>query len=282
MVRHLCKAGYTVRAWARNPAVLSQFADTPLIAADTLQTLCEHSAVICLNVTRTEDVESLLFRDDGLAQHAKAGTVIVDFSTIDAGRVKAFVPALQAKQIQYLDSPVSGGAAAAKAATLTIMVGGNAEVFQSLLPLFQVLGKTVRHVGPNGAGQAIKAANQMAMCIQLVGIAEAMNYALEQGANPTMALEVMQAGLAGSKVLDWAGPHMVEGFTRAPSIEAHLHAKDVNMVAEAARAQGLNLPLLYRTADILRELVENGPASQDTSRVFELVRAHLKGTGIQR
>ncbi|HEX4844160.1 MAG TPA: NAD(P)-dependent oxidoreductase [Limnobacter sp.] len=277
MVRHLSKAGFAVHAWARNPAAIESLKDTTLKPADSLQALCQSSQVICLNVTRTEDVESLLFRADGIAEHAKAGTVIVDFSTIDAGRVKAFAPTLKALQIDYLDSPVSGGAAAAQAATLTIMVGGDRAVFERILPLLHTLGKTVRHVGPNGAGQAIKAANQMAMCIQLVGIAEAMNYALEQGADLGITLEVLQSGLAGSKVLDWAGPHMVEGFARPPSIQAHLHAKDVNMVADAARAQGLNLPLLYRTADILRELVENGPVSQDTARVFELVRAHLRG-----
>ncbi|HEX4917023.1 MAG TPA: NAD(P)-dependent oxidoreductase [Limnobacter sp.] len=277
MVRHLCNAGFAMHAWARNPASIESLKDTPLHPASSIEELCKASKVICLNVTRTEDVESLLFRADGIANHAQPGTVIVDFSTIDAGRVKTFAPTLKALHIDYLDSPVSGGAVAAQAATLTIMVGGDRSAYERMLPLLHTLGKTVRYVGPHGAGQAIKAANQMAMCIQLVGIAEAMNYALEQGADLGVTLEVLQSGLAGSKVLDWAGPHMVEGFARPPSIQAHLHAKDVNMVADAARAQGLNLPLLYQTADILRQLVENGPASQDTARVFEVVRAHLKG-----
>ncbi len=276
MVQHLLNARHTVMAWARSPESLSTWSGTPLQTADSIATLCASCDLICLNVTNTDDVESLLFRPDGIAAHAQANTLIIDFSTIDAGRVKSFVPRLNQQQIHYLDCPVSGGVAAAKTASLTMMAGGPRPAFERALPLLEVLGKTIRHVGPSGAGQAIKAANQMAMCIQLVGIAEAMNYALEQGVDLNIALEVMQAGLAGSKVLDWAGPHMVQGFTSPVSIEAHLHAKDVRMVADAARKQGLNLPLLFQTADTLDQLIAQGPKSQDTSRVFEVVRQHLK------
>jgi 2-hydroxy-3-oxopropionate reductase len=114
------------------------------------------------------------------------------------------------------------------------------------------------------------------LCIQLGGIAEAMNYALEQGAELSVVLELLQAGLPASRVLDWAGPHMVKGFTDPVSIEAHLHAKDVRMVADAAKKQGLHLPLLFKTAELLDELVASGPKSQDTSRVFEVVRRHMR------
>lgn len=276
MVQHLLNAQHEVVAWARSPESLAAWSGTPIRTADSIAALCNASNLICLNVTHTDDVESLLFRPNGIAEHAQPDTLVIDFSTIDAGRVKAFVPKLTQKQIHYLDCPVSGGVAAAKTASLTMMAGGPQPAFDRALPILKVLGKTIRHVGPNGAGQAIKAANQMAMCIQLVGIAEAMNYALEQGADLGIALEVMQAGLAGSKVLDWAGPHMVQGFTEPVSIEAHLHAKDVRMVADAAQQQGLHLPLLFQTADTLDKLIARGPKSQDTSRVFEVVRQHLK------
>lgn len=276
MVQHLLNAQHTVVAWARSPESLTAWSSTALQTADSIATLCKACKLICLNVTNTDDVESLLFRTDGIAEHAQPGTLIIDFSTIDAGRVKAFTPKLNQQQITYLDCPVSGGVAAAKTASLTMMAGGPRPAFERALPVLELLGKTIRHVGPNGAGQAIKAANQMAMCIQLVGIAEAMNYAMEQGADLAIALEVMQAGLAGSKVLDWAGPHMVKGFTDPVSIEAHLHAKDVRMVADAARKQGLHLPLLFQTDEALNALVTRGPASQDTSRVFEVVRQRLK------
>lgn len=276
MAGHLCKAGYTVLAWARNASTLEALADIPLVPQPSIEALCASTRLVALNVTNTADVQSLLFRDGGIAQHAQPGSIIVDFSTIDAAAVADIARQLKSRGVDYIDCPVSGGAAGARAATLSMMAGGDLAAFKQIEPMLQHLGKTIRHVGPSGAGQAIKAANQMALCIQLVGIAEAMNYALEQGAELSVVLELLQAGLPASRVLDWAGPHMVKGFTDPVSIEAHLHAKDVRMVADAAKKQGLHLPLLFKTAELLDELVASGPKSQDTSRVFEVVRRHMR------
>lgn len=276
MAGHLCKAGYTVLAWARNASTLEALADIPLVPQPSLEALCASTRLVALNVTNTADVQSLLFRDGGIAQHAQPGSIIVDFSTIDAAAVADIARQLKSRGVDYIDCPVSGGAAGARAATLSMMAGGDLAAFNQIEPMLKHLGKTIRHVGPSGAGQAIKAANQMALCIQLVGIAEAMNYALEQGAELSVVLELLQAGLPASRVLDWAGPHMVKGFTDPVSIEAHLHAKDVRMVADAAKKQGLHLPLLFKTAELLDELVASGPKSQDTSRVFEVVRRHMR------
>ncbi|HEX4855915.1 MAG TPA: NAD(P)-dependent oxidoreductase [Limnobacter sp.] len=279
MAGHLCNAGHPVLAWARSPHTLDAVASLPVLPQPTIAALCSSVHMLALNVTHTSDVESLLFREDGIAAHAKNDTIVVDFSTIDAAAATEFARRLEARQIRYLDCPVSGGAAGARAATLSIMAGGDLASFRQVEPWLKLLGKTVRHVGPSGAGQAIKAANQMALCIQLAGIAEAMNYALEQGADLAVVLELLQAGLPASRVLDWAGPHMVKGFTDPVSIEAHLHAKDIRMISEAARKQGLHLPLLFKTDELLHELVKTGPASQDTSRVFQVVRKHLREAG---
>lgn len=279
MVGHLCKAGHPITAWARSANTLESLSHLPIRPQNSIQALCASTRQIALNVTHTADVESLLFREDGIAQHAQPGTIVVDFSTIDAAAAAGFARQLENRQIHFLDCPVSGGAAGARAATLSIMVGGDFPAFRQVEPWLNMLGKTVRHVGPSGAGQAIKAANQMALCIQLAGIAEAMNYALEQGADLAVVLELLQAGLPASRVLDWAGPHMVNGFTNPVSIEAHLHAKDMRMIADAARQQGLNLPLLFKTAELLDELVATGPKSQDTSRVFQVVQKHLREAG---
>jgi len=277
MASHLCNAGYTLLAWARSPVTLETLAHIPLQAQNSVETLCANTKLIALNVTNTADVESLLFRQGGISQHAQRGSIVVDFSTIDAAAVAEFAPRLKSLGIDYIDCPVSGGVAGARAATLSMMAGGDLAAFQHIEPMLRHLGKTIRHVGPSGAGQAIKAANQMALCIQLAGIAEAMNYALEQGADLAIVLELLQAGLPASRVLDWAGPHMVKGFCDPVSIEAHLHAKDMHMIADAARKQGLHLPLLFKTAELLDELVVNGPASQDTSRVFQIVQKHMRG-----
>lgn len=276
MANHLCKAGYTVLAWARNAPTFEALADIPLKPQPSIKALCAGTRLIALNVTNTADVESLLFREEGIAECAQAGSIVVDFSTIDAAAVAKIAPELKSKGIDYIDCPVSGGTAGARAATLSMMAGGDLAAFQQIEPILKHLGKTIRHVGPSGAGQAIKAANQMALCIQLAGIAEAMNYALEQGAELGVVLELLQAGLPASRVLDWAGPHMVNGFSDPVSIEAHLHAKDLRMIADAALKQGLNLPLLFKTAELLDELVANGPKSQDTSRIFQVVQKHMR------
>lgn len=277
MASHLCNAGYNVLAWARNASTFKALAEIPLQPQASIESLCAGTRLIALNVTNTADVQSLLFRKGGIAEYAQTGTIVVDFSTIDAAAAANFARELKAKEVDYIDCPVSGGAAGARAATLSMMAGGDLAAFKQIEPMLQHLGKTIRHVGPSGAGQAIKAANQMALCIQLVGIAEAMNYALEQGAELNLVLELLQAGLPASRVLDWAGPHMVKGFTDPVSIEAHLHAKDIRMIADAASNQGLHLPLLFKTAELLDELIANGPKSQDTSRVFQVVRKHLRG-----
>jgi 2-hydroxy-3-oxopropionate reductase len=277
MVRHLAVAGYSLATWSRNPDRYAPLNDLPLIRLNTCHEVFSSCDIVCLNVTTTQDVEQLLFGPEGASKYAKPGSLIVDFSTIDASAVAQFSTRLkQNHQIDLIDCPVSGGAAGARAATLSMMAGGNSDRFKEIEPILKHLGKTIRYVGPSGSGQAIKAANQMVMCICLNGIAEAMNYAEQQGADLQVTLELLQAGLAGSKVLDWAGPHMAEGFTRPTSIEARLHAKDVQMVADAARAQGLHLPLLQQTAQNLSELVRNGKGHEDTSRVFEVVAAHLQ------
>lgn len=276
MVSHLLEAGYSVHAWARNPARYDSLPVSGLVRMPSQEELFKHCSLVFLNVTTTDDVEALLFGPSGVASHAQPGTLVVDFSTIDSKAAAAFAEKLSSLGIEFIDCPVSGGSAGARAASLTMMAGGSKQAFEKAIPYLMHLGKTVRHVGPAGAGQAIKAANQMSMCIQLAGIAEAFNYAREQGADLQACYELLSAGLAGSKVLDWAGPHMVEGFARPATIESRLHAKDLKMIADAAQRDGLNLPLTQKTAELLDELVQAGLGHADTAQVYEIVRKNLR------
>ncbi|WP_288108628.1 NAD(P)-dependent oxidoreductase [Limnobacter sp.] len=277
MVRRLCAAGHIVHTWSRNPDRYAPLADLPLVRHDSPADLAQSCTLIFTNVTATADVHSLLFdARSGLALHARAGSIIADFSTIDADATKAMSrKLLEERAVHLLDCPVSGGSKGAQAGTLSIMVGGELSAFEHIQPLLQSLGTTVEHVGPSGAGQAIKAANQMAMCIQLAGIAEAFAYAQKQGADPVKVLKLLQAGLAGSKVLDWAGPHIASGFSGKPDIEARLHHKDLHMISEAAQLQGLNLPLLTHTAELLDALMSQGGAHRDTSEIFKIVQSQM-------
>lgn len=277
MASHLLAAGNHLHLWARNPEQLKPFEHQSISPHANSSSLFKASSIVFLNVTATQDVEELLFSNKGAAQHAKPGTVIVDFSTIDSKACQQFSQKLRADyQIDFLDCPVSGGSAGARAASLTMMAGGSVAAFRRALPYLRHLGKTIKHVGPSGAGQAIKAANQMAMCIQLAGIAEAFSYAKAQGADLQACLELLSAGLAGSKVLDWAGPHIVNNFSQPATIESRLHAKDMLMIAESAIKEDLNLPMTQYTAELLNKLLASGQGQQDTAKVFEIVQSQLK------
>lgn len=277
MASHLLKAGLELNLWARNPSSLKPFQQTSARLFPDAAALFKYCSIVFLNVTGTSDVESLLLSDTGAAHFARPGTLIVDFSTIDAKACQKFEAVLRKDhQIDFLDCPVSGGSAGARSASLTMMAGGTPGAFERALPYLKLLGKTIQHVGPCGAGQAIKAANQMAMCIQLAGIAEAFTYAKAQGADLQACLELLSAGLAGSKVLDWAGPHIVNQFKDQATIESRLHAKDMNMISQSALAEGLNLPMTQHTTGLLNELLSMGLGHDDTSRLFEIVQSKLK------
>lgn len=278
MVRNLCRAGHQLFTYARSESRYEALADISFTKLPSPREVFATCPVVMLNVTATPDVHDLLLGSEGAINHAKAGTTVVDFSTIDGAAVKHMAAKLQSRQIDLIDCPVSGGTAGAQAATLTMMAGGNPTAFERVKPLLTHLGKTIRHVGPSGAGQAIKAANQMSMCIQLVGIAEAFLYAREQGADLRACYELLSAGLAGSKVLDWVGPHIVEGFSRPATIEARLHAKDITMVANSAQLQGLSLPLLQTTAKLLEEMMQAGLGNRDTSQLLHIIDRHLKNS----
>ncbi|MDX1669280.1 MAG: NAD(P)-dependent oxidoreductase [Limnobacter sp.] len=276
MVAHLLEAGYEVNTWSRTPSRLDRFSSRCLVAHSDSASVFRACSIAFLNVTATEDVEHLLFSKQGAFDHMQAGGLIVDFSTIDSRACVQFQEQLLSRQIELMDCPVSGGQAGAQASTLTMMAGGSKQAFERAEPFLRLLGKTLEHVGPCGAGQAIKAANQMAMCIQLAGLAEAFNYAKTQGADLQACFRLLSAGLAGSKVLDWAGPHMVEGFTRPATIQSRLHAKDMAMIAQSADQQKLNLPLTRQTAKALNQLVESGLGHEDTSRLFQWVAQNLR------
>lgn len=275
MARRLLQAGHRVSGWARRPETTHALQAEGLLLHASRESLYQNVSVLITNVTTTADVEGLLCGDAGAARHLRAGSLVIDFSTIDAGRTREIATELNRHGIRFLDAPVSGGQSRAETGTLSIMVGGHADDVERARPLLQILGSTITHTGDNGSAQVIKAANQMVMCATLVGIAEAMAYASRLGADPHTVVKVLGAGLANSEVLKWAGPKMASrDFSRA--IAARLHAKDLRMVADTATRDGLDLPLTQIVADRLGELIAGGGGDGDTSAVLEIVERHLE------
>ncbi len=273
MAQRLINAGYPLHLWARRPEQLTPFTTQGATAHATPQSLACGVDILLLNVTQTADVLGLLLGQDaqpGLASHLPAGSLVIDFSTIDAATSRDLAAQLHALNIAMLDCPVSGGVTAAQAGTLSMMAGGTTEAFERALPVLEHLGKTIVHVGPSGSGQVVKAANQMVMCATLVGIAEAMTYAKHFGADLPKLVQVLSGGFAGSKVLDWVGPRMA-GTEDSVLVQARLHEKDLRMVAQAAQVEGLHLPVIARVAEHLSTLIAEGGGYEDTSQVLRIV-----------
>jgi 2-hydroxy-3-oxopropionate reductase len=279
MVQHLIAAGHTVRAYVRRPEAAD---NARAIGAEPVGTPAEaarDAEVIFTNVTSTADVEAVLLGPDGVIHGAPPGAVCIDHSTISAVATRRIAAELEAAGLEFLDAPVSGGTMGAQKATLSIMVGGKAEVLERVRPLLQLLGTTITYIGAAGSGQVAKACNQIVQVINIQGIAEAMLFAREQGTDPARVLDAIRPGFAGSRMLDMMGPKMAER-NFAAGIEARLHDKDFGLVREIAHELDLQMPAMELVASQLNALVANGWGYDDTSsllRVLELQNAHKAG-----
>ncbi len=272
MVGHLIRAGHTVRAFVRRPEAADAARALGAEPFFTPAEAAQGAAVVFTNVTSSEDVRDVLLGKQGVIEGAAPGTICVDHSTISPIVTREIAQALAEKGFEALDCPVSGGTVGAQAATLTIMVGGKAEVLEKVRPLLECLGKTITHIGDNGAGQVAKLCNQIAQVVNIEGIAEAMRFAGAQGVDTAKVFQAMSTGYAGSRMLDMLGPKMVARDFSA-GIESRLHAKDFGLAADIAEEIGLDLPAMRATSVQLGELMEQGWGKDDTSsllRVLEL------------
>jgi 3-hydroxyisobutyrate dehydrogenase-like beta-hydroxyacid dehydrogenase len=272
MLTHLLKAGHRARVYARKPAARAAAVALGARLCDSPADAAQGAAFVFTNVTATQDVEAVLLGQDGVVHGAGAGTVCIDHSTIAAAGTRRMAQVLAAQGVTLLDAPVSGGEQGAIAGTLSIMVGGDAAAFVAALPLLQCYGKTIVHVGDSGAGQVVKACNQMVQVVNIQGIAEAMHLAHSHGVELTKVLECLSAGMAGSKMLDLMGGKMARGDFAA-GIQARLHHKDFGLVSEMASTQGLDLPAVKTTQLQLNKLMDMGMGYDDTSSLLKVLQA---------
>ena len=271
MLRHLIAAGYPARAFARSPAARATAVGMGARLCDTPADAAQGAAFIITNVTATEDVCEVLLGANGVSGTAASGAICIDHSTISATATREMAAQLALQGICLLDAPVSGGGQGAVAGTLSVMVGGDAAAFDAAIPLLQCYGKTIVHVGASGAGQVVKACNQMVQVVNIQGIAEAMLLARSQGVDTDKVLQCLSAGMAGSKMLDLMGPKMSQGDFAA-GIQARLHHKDFGLVADLAATAGLDLPNVIATAGQLDKLIAAGLGFDDTSSLFKVLQ----------
>ncbi len=270
MVRHLMRAGHSLSVFARRAEAMQPFVSQGARAAASPTDAARDADFIFTNVTATADVGQVLLGEQGVIHGAKAGAVVCDFSTIDVRETRRFARELDNKGIEFLDCPVSGGTRAAEAASLTILVGGRADVLARARPLLEKLGTNIFHMGDVGCGQVTKACNQTVQVINIQGIAEAMLFANANGVDGHKVVEALMSGFAGSKMLGLMGPKMANRDFDA-GIEARLHHKDFGLVMNMADQQHLPMPALHLVHAQLEKLMQHGWGNMDTCNLLRVL-----------
>jgi 3-hydroxyisobutyrate dehydrogenase-like beta-hydroxyacid dehydrogenase len=267
MARHLLAAGHTLTAYARGERSRERAGGLGLSLAHTPAEVAAASEVVFTIVTAGSDVEAIALGPEGLIHGALPGLIHVDMSTISPAITHRVAEQLRARDICMLDAPVSGGVAAAKAAALTIFVGGEAAIFERARPLLELLGKSIFHMGPSGTGQVTKLANQICQLANLQGTAEALLFARSQGADVGKVREAVMTGYGASRMLDVLGKKMVDRDFAA-GIVAALHHKDIGVALDIAHEAGLPLPVTAQVMEQLNALMDSGFGEQDTSSLL--------------
>ena len=264
MAVHLAKAGHQVVGYNRTPEKTVPLVEAGGRAAESIGDAVRGAEVVCVMVPDSPDVLDVLTGEDGVFDNANPGTLVVDFSSIRPDVTIQLAEQADEKGIRLVDAPVSGGEAGAVNAALSIMVGGQEDDFEAAKPYLDVVGKTVVHVGPSGAGQTVKAANQLIVAANIQALAEAVVFLDAYGVDTNAALEVLGGGLAGSKVLDQKKQNML-GHTFEPGFRIALHHKDLGIVTTAAREAGVVIPLGSLVAQLMASALANGDGGLDHS-----------------
>jgi 2-hydroxy-3-oxopropionate reductase len=226
--------------------------------------------IVFTNLPDTPDVELVALGPGGIIEGAHPGLVFVDNSTIKPVMARKISELLEAKGVQCLDAPVSGGDVGAREGTLTIMVGGPAEALERARPALLAMGKTITHVGESGAGQIAKAANQIMVAAQMVAMGELMVFAKKAGADPQKVIEAIRGGAAQCWTLDVKPPRLFAG-NRNPGFKAYMQAKDLNIVLETARQYGIPLPSAAVHAQLFNAMLQMDMAGLDNSAVIGII-----------
>jgi 2-hydroxy-3-oxopropionate reductase len=267
MALNLIKAGHELFTWGRRFDTVEPLLVAGATGKGTPAEVAA-SAEICFTVVSgTADVEQVILGERGLIHGARPGSVIIDMSTISPAVTRQIAARLAEQDVAMLDAPVSGGQAGATEGTLSIMVGGKADVFERVKPLFDVLGKHIVHVGDHGAGQVVKACNQIVVSLTLEGVAEAILLARSNDVDPYKMREALMGGYASSKILEVHGQRMLEANYKA-GFKVKLHHKDMAVVIDNAREHHAPVPGTEVVARQIAALVEAGEGELDSSALM--------------
>jgi len=275
MALNLRKAGHALFVASRG-RIPAAFAEAGATVCTNATEVARRADIVITMVPDTPHVEDVLFGETGLAHGLSPGKLVIDMSSISPMATKAFAKKINALGCQYLDAPVSGGEVGAKAASLTIMVGGPQAAFDRAQPLFAAMGKNITLVGGNGDGQTTKVANQIIVALNIEAVAEALLFASKAGADPAKVREALMGGFAASRILEVHGERMVKR-TFNPGFRIELHQKDLNLALQGAKELGLSLPHTASAAQLMQSCAAHGMAGLDHSalcRSLEIMAGH--------
>lgn len=275
MARNLLRAGFPVVVWNRTPERIEPLVAAGAQPAGSPREVAEHAAVTITVLSDSPDVEAVYRAPDGVLaglEPARPGRLLIDMSTIQPRVARELAAAAGERGAAMLDAPVSGGDVGARDGTLSIMVGGDAEALDRARPVLEALGTTITHCGPSGAGQVVKACNQVVVALTLEAIGEALVLGSKAGVEPGVIIEALSGGLGASRVLEVRGPKLL-ARDFAPGFKLDLHAKDLAIVLATARELGVALPGTAVVDQLFRAEQSRGHGDDDNSTVVRALEA---------
>ncbi len=275
MAHNLLKAGFALRVWNRTASRMDPLVEAGAEAGESPADVAAKSDIVIICVSDTPDVEAVVLGENGIIHGAKPGTLVIDCSTISPSATRQMAAALKETGVAMLDAPVSGGSEGAAKGTLSIMVGGDAQQFERALPVFQAMGKTITHVGPNGAGQTVKLVNQVLLVGNTLAMSEALMFAQAGGVDLQKTFDAISQGAAGSWMFTNRAPQIMQRDWR-PGFTIALQQKDVRLCLDAADEMGVPLLCAGLVFNLYRTLEAMGLQEEGNHALIKALE-HLAG-----
>lgn len=270
MVANLLKAGYHVNVYNRTKAKAEELVAQGAVWFDTVAELSKKSNIVITMVGYPKDVEEVYFSEGGIINNTAQGTYLIDMTTSSPMLAKRIFEEAEQRSLYVLDAPVSGGDIGAREGRLSIMVGGEREVFEAMLPIFEAMGKNIVLQGSAGSGQHTKMCNQIAIASGMMGVCEAMAYAKKSGLDPITVLKSIETGAAGSWSLSNLAPRMIVGNFE-PGFYVKHFIKDMKIAVDSAKEMGLELPGLELAKSLYEKLALLGEEDSGTQALYKLL-----------
>ncbi len=279
MARNLLAAGHDVVAWNRSPEPLAELVEAGARAGDGPAAVAAESDIVISIVSDDAALREVLGGPEGAIAAARPGSLVIDMSTVSPALARELAAAAAARDVAFLDAPVSGGDVGARDGTLSIMVGGEAAAVERARPVFEALGSRVTHVGAAGAGQVAKACNQVLVAVIFAGLAEALVLGSKLGVDPAAILDAVGGGMAANRIMEVRRDNFL-GHDFTPGFKVDLHHKDLEIALGASGGVDAPLPLTAEVQQMFRQLRAAGHGGEDDSallRVAEQRAAHRIG-----